>query len=94
MSDVHPHEGIAKAGYVDTEKETAPTARGVDQVQVVQDETTSHEQGIKPAFIAKAGSYPVSQACAVETEFNASFLQVTVLNRAIAQCGMGRYQVR
>jgi len=91
MLDEHPHDKITEAGYVDTEKETAPTVRAVDQV--VQDEMTAHEQGVKPAFIAKASSYPVSRACAVETEFNASFLQVAVLNRAIAQCGMGRYQV-
>jgi hypothetical protein len=91
MSNEHPHDKIAEAGYVDTEKETVPTTRGVDQV--VRDETIAREQGVKPAFIAKVGFYPVSRDCAVETEFNASFLQVAVLNRAITQCGMGRYQV-
>lgn len=74
---------------VDSEKEGAD-ARGRTQL-VDDDEILARDSGVKPAFIAKVRSNFI--AFLVLKYITHLFLQVAVLNRAIAECGMGRYQV-
>jgi hypothetical protein len=57
MLDEHSDDKqIIEAGDIDTEKQVAQGGQGGEQV--VQDEKAAREQGVKPAFLAKASSYP------------------------------------
>lgn len=56
MSDEHSDDKkIIEAGNADTEKQVAHGEQGGDHI--VQDENAAREQGVKPAFLAKASSY-------------------------------------
>lgn len=63
------------------------------KVQLVDDddESVAYQQGVKPAFIAKVHHQPSPLFVLCRLIYYP--IQVNVLNRAISECGMGRYQV-